>query len=88
VFVRACMCVLRVQLLKDQAKLYIFISTDSVYDVTDKQHDNPSMESDDVRPASLEEQEVSTLPCVCVYVCVYVCMCVCVCARACTRACV
>lgn len=45
------------KLLKDQIKLYIYVSTDSVYDVCDKQHNDPSQETDAVRPHSQEKQE-------------------------------
>ena len=39
-------------------KLYIYISTDSVYDVCDKNHSHPSSETDSVRPQSLDRQQV------------------------------
>ena len=43
----------------DKVKLYIYISTDSVYDVCDKNHSHPSSETDSVRPQSLDRQQVS-----------------------------
>ena len=47
------------QVLGDKVKLYIYISTDSVYDVCDKNHSHPSSETDSVRPQSLDRQQVS-----------------------------
>lgn len=45
-------------LLKDKVNgLYIYVSTDSVYDVCDKLHDGPSRENDAVRPQSPEDVE-------------------------------
>lgn len=44
-------------LVKGKVKLYIFISTDSVYDVCHKNHTEPSLETDSVRPASAEARE-------------------------------
>ncbi|XP_059154115.1 uncharacterized protein LOC131939673 [Physella acuta] len=45
------------QKLGAKTKLYIFISTDSVYDVCEKSHTEPSRESDAVRPSSQEVRE-------------------------------
>ncbi|CAL1539357.1 unnamed protein product [Lymnaea stagnalis] len=44
-------------LVKGKVKLYIFISTDSVYDVCHKNHTEPSLETDSVRPISAEVRE-------------------------------
>ena len=38
-----------VTLLKDKVGLYVLVSTDSIYDVCDKDHDGPTKESDDIR---------------------------------------
>ncbi|XP_046561287.1 uncharacterized protein LOC124270260 [Haliotis rubra] len=43
-----------VDLLKDNLSLYIYISSDSVYEVCEKSHSEPSRETDDVRPNSEE----------------------------------
>ncbi|KAL8573392.1 hypothetical protein ACOMHN_032407 [Nucella lapillus] len=47
--------VLRV--LQGNLKLYIYISTDSVYDVCDKKHNHPSAETDAIRPDSEERRK-------------------------------
>ncbi|XP_076467713.1 uncharacterized protein LOC143298702 [Babylonia areolata] len=47
--------VLRV--LKGRIKLYVYISTDSVYDVCDKNHSQPSAETDAVRPQSEQRRQ-------------------------------
>ncbi|KAI0210396.1 hypothetical protein LSAT2_004868 [Lamellibrachia satsuma] len=46
------------ELLKAKVGLYILISTDSVYDVCDKTHKGPSLETDAVRPADPEESDL------------------------------
>ncbi|KAK6168347.1 hypothetical protein SNE40_020901 [Patella caerulea] len=44
-------------ILKDHAQLYIFISSDSVYEVCLKNHSNPSVESDSVRPTDEKKRQ-------------------------------
>ena len=46
------------QILKGNTNLYIYISTDSVYDVCDKNHSDASLETDAVRPLSVDRQQV------------------------------
>ena len=43
------------KLLRGKVDLYVMISTDSVYDVCDKDHDGLTKETDSVRPASADE---------------------------------
>ncbi|XP_060077209.1 uncharacterized protein LOC132556783 [Ylistrum balloti] len=43
-------------LLKSRIGRYIYISSDSVYEVCQKNHSNPSLESDAVRPFNTEER--------------------------------
>lgn len=43
-------------LLKDKIGRYIYISSDSVYEVCHKNHSNPSRESDAIRPSDAEER--------------------------------
>ncbi|XP_005112150.1 chloroplast stem-loop binding protein of 41 kDa b, chloroplastic [Aplysia californica] len=43
--------------LGGKVRLYIYISTDSVYEVSAKNHTEPSLESDAVRPSSEEKQK-------------------------------
>ena len=45
-------------MLKDKIKKYIYISTDSVYEVCDKKHTEPTREEDAVRPADKDEREL------------------------------
>ena len=47
-----------IDLLEGKVGLYIFISSDSVYEVCDITHSLPSKETDSVRPVSLEKQKV------------------------------
>ncbi|KAK7498730.1 hypothetical protein BaRGS_00010107 [Batillaria attramentaria] len=44
------------KLVKNKAKLYIYISTDSVYEVCEKTHNQTTRETDAVRPQSLERR--------------------------------
>uniref|UniRef100_A0A0B7AQY8 NAD-dependent epimerase/dehydratase domain-containing protein n=1 Tax=Arion vulgaris TaxID=1028688 RepID=A0A0B7AQY8_9EUPU len=44
-------------LLNGKAQLYIYISTDSVYEVCVKNHTDPTVEDDAVRPMSQEQRE-------------------------------
>lgn len=41
-----------VEILRDRVGLYVYISTDSVYEVCDKKHSGPTAEEDAVRPKS------------------------------------
>ncbi len=47
-----------VPILSGKAKLYVQISTDSVYDVCDKKHGGPSKETDAVRPEDEDERKL------------------------------
>jgi nucleoside-diphosphate-sugar epimerase len=43
------------RVLKDKVGLYIYISTDSVYEVSEEaEHDGPSLEGDAVRPSDVD----------------------------------
>jgi len=44
-------------LLRWPVPWYIYLSSDSVYEVCEKTHSGPTRESDSVRPISLREQE-------------------------------
>ena len=41
-----------VEILRNRVGLYIYISTDSIYEVCDKKHDGPTTEEDAIRPMS------------------------------------
>ena len=45
-----------VAILKDRVGLYVYISTDSIYEVCDKMHPEPTTENDAIRPKSARER--------------------------------